>query len=550
MSRASDYLDQSEMSLKRAVTKPHMRAVHLDRLPLETFKQQRARIVNGRFDPEQAGQPTARRIFDMLDAVRLPCLDYDQMQFLDDIDTIASYTHSATSLRNGLYLLGMSDTEIDNWFSNAEERCGAVVTSDDYFVDEDNWRGCERCGDKFYLEDELESVRVSAQTNVPYQDWCSECRDRLAFECDISNTWYSDTAFQQARTVSGSTICTWIASDYDYYECPNGHYSDEPDHYNEPDDEPDSDLPDYHDGYRNWYGIIQLANQSSVPYYGLEIEVCFEYNSERSFFIEDSHDYTHYCFERDGSLCEERGMEVITRPYTLAELKADDAYLKKIIGKVKAHGAATDPSTYDDENSYGIHVTTNWGRLTDDHKKRFAQMMLDQKRLAIFVAGREDEDYAPYVPFEGEKHVAVRPRNAPGGINDGNAVEIRIFKSTLNYERILSYVEFVDAMIEWTRNPERITEGPLAASLFRIWVRMSGNYPYLSRRFAKSLTAPEAPCASPLLNPPTRRSNERVSKRASRTTPTAQASPTFQTMQVPAGVLIYCDPYMAYDLAS
>lgn len=75
-----------------------------------------------------------------------------------------------------------------------------------------------------------------------------------------------------------------------------------------------------------------------------------------------------------------------------------------------------------------------------------------------------------------------------------------MFQGTPDWATLLSYVEYVDALTEWTRNPANPTRGSIGQALFRAWVQATGRYPALSRRFTTTLSRKEVACALPSLS--------------------------------------------------
>ena len=148
-------------------------------------------------------------------------------------------------------------------------------------------------------------------------------------------------------------------------------------------------------------------------------------------------------------------------------------------------------------SGYGVHITTNAQRLTRDHRARLVDATYDMRALTEFVAGRKNDadfyNYGNKPSREGCKYTAVNERS------DGS-FEFRVFRGTADWQVLLSYVEYIDALTEWTRNPANPTRGPVGQALFRAWVHSTGRYPALSRRFTTTLTLEALACALPSLS--------------------------------------------------
>ena len=183
---------------------------------------------------------------------------------------------------------------------------------------------------------------------------------------------------------------------------------------------------------------------------------------------------------------------MISRPFTLAELWQHGNPLQKAMDAAVNFDAVT-PSP----SGYGVHVTTNAQRLSSDHRKRLVDATYDMRALTEFVAGRKNDsdhfNYGNKVSRRGCRYTAINER--PDG-----SFEFRVFQGTPDWQVLLSYVEYVDALTEWTRNPANPTQGPVGQALFRAWTQSTGRYPALSRRFTTTLAKEALACALPLLS--------------------------------------------------
>lgn len=135
---------------------------------------------------------------------------------------------------------------------------------------------------------------------------------------------------------------------------------------------------------------MDRARSAPVAYYGLEVELefqgrgdCERYYDEVGFPAED------LTAERDGSLDEDCGLEVISRPFTLVDLRDHHNPLRKALD-MACDLDACEPSP----SGYGVHVTTNAQRMAKDHRKRLIDATYDMGKLTAFVAGRKaNSDY-------------------------------------------------------------------------------------------------------------------------------------------------------------
>jgi hypothetical protein len=428
-------------------------------------------------------------------------------------------------------------------------------TSDKYLTHIDDTRVCLNCSVRH--SDGAAFVKVITtvsrngtleDSNDEYDDFCPTCAGNYSFECGLSGLRLSIYASEKARInlLDGRTVtaASRLANRYGYMTLMG---VDGWVHESDPraiDFGPPTDpIPQYHRAPRNWDMMYQVANRSQRAFYGLEIEILFETRGRVIQFYKnlakrEGNTFEHITAERDGSLDRTLGIEIISRPFALDELYKADNPLKLALEDAVALGAkgfnemTNRTDALGDPLNYGIHITTNWQRMTTDHQERFRQFIYAHKKQSVLIAGRENTRFAHLHAHQmdntEDRYRGVRPREAYRPF-DG-AVEIRIFQSTVDYPLALSYVEFLDAVAVWTLDPDHMITGPLAASLFRAWVCHSGAYPHLSARFTKPTAQEATPaCASPSQNPEVSLSTPSDSESVSATTLTEPDSPSAPT---------------------
>lgn len=246
-------------------------------------------------------------------------------------------------------------------------------------------------------------------------------------------------------------------------------------------------LRSYHDGHHDCIkGMpLRLPHESPFQYYGAEIEVEFDHNiwdeddydkeasSELAETLQELSRITDgmFVYEEDGSL--ENGVEMITRPMSYAYWTHPDTVEKLKAGMeyLKSRGAMVHQPT-----SNGLHVHTSRKfyevGTTDDGDERFKafdwffQIFQPEveavcgRKYTNFCASQKDKLNAlnvssmmPSVSGNIAKlklaGVLKKGGNVPRGdhyssVNLGGAtIETRVFKSTIDYTEILSYIELV-----------------------------------------------------------------------------------------------------------
>lgn len=446
----------------------------------------------------------------------------------------------------------LSASGFDSW--DWETVVSYITTEDDSVVQtRDGWLvnyhdgdvfDCAYCRERYY---DLASTDVvtyfTTESEFDTQDWCSRCADHYSSTCELSGLLISRRCsyFVQIEVDRvNKYAATRILALRGWVEYPGAGWL-HPEDPRAVDYGPATDpVPGYHRAPRNWDQTVTVANRSLRAFYGLEIELLFPTRGRSISFYRAvkrlDPESKHITTERDGSLDRMRGIELITRPFTLGELREDDCILKRSLDKAAKRNATGQhemeiPEDKKDATHYGIHITTNWQRLTIDHQQRFREFIYNQRKQSILIAGRESNQFAHLDRTrmnDDDRYRGVRPRSLYDPYE--SAVEIRIFESSIDYGLVMSFVEFIDAVTAWTMDPDHLVKGPLAASLFRSWVCQSGQYPHLSARFTKSTAQEATPaCASPSPNPETVPSATTDSGSVSGTTPTEPDSPSART---------------------
>ena len=468
MTLASDILRRAGDALLRASPWPARLAILEDRRRLKLLQRARPSV------------PLC--LASAINAYRPLCPRLDDEAF--DHDARALEGSELSLVMDWLDASGICDSEKDAWLAHAEARCDLHATEDNWFTSRVFFCGLHEVW--YSRRTQAHEVVVRWRNGIrDTETWCNDAVDDAAFYCDGSQAYYCSAAFDAGRTVDGDTVCETWAELHGYWSDDDGHWRND-----DPDDDDDCAIPGYHHADRVW--SLATARQACIAFYGLEIELCFDDEHERlGFYEEVGFPTADLTAERDGSLDEDEGLEIITRPFTLTELRAPRNPLAKAMDWAQDYGAA-DPSP----SGYGVHVTTNAQRLTRDHRRRLVDATYDMRALTEFVAGRKcNHDYYSYnkAGRQAEKYTAINERS------DGS-FEFRVFRGTADWQVLLSYVEYVDALTEWTRNPANPTRGPIGQALFRAWIRVTGHYPALSRRFTTTLTQEALACALPSLS--------------------------------------------------
>jgi len=270
--------------------------------------------------------------------------------------------------------------------------------------DEDQYNKCDNCGG--YIDYDL------VYSELRGEDLCEPCYES-PIEC-------SD--------------CGW-------------EYSEGDDHYCRDDDDESSSYiynysykpsPKFFGDDRVYMGFeleVEASQRRSNLSEGAEYVATFDDNSRRLYL------------KSDGSLS--YGFEIVTHPHTLDEYhKLDLSWMDKL----RTMGYRSW-----DASSCGIHVHVGLTAfVNENHQIRFTKFIYDNERQVKRISGRTSS----YASFTDKGRAISKIKNKANDCNRYSAVnvqndmtlEVRVFRGSLRKERLLSAIEFVHAVTEYTRS--------------------------------------------------------------------------------------------------
>ncbi len=337
-----------------------------------------------------------------------------------------------------------------------------IETADGERVPEDETWECEKTGETYSNKVDSITVYVSRRTT---EEWCQDAVDSYAFFCQNLDEHYSKSYFTKIE-VEGQYVCQEANEENLYYW-----ESDEEYHWEaEPEeDEDEYDIPDYHDEERPWEG----KDFGKELVFGCELEV--EATDSRVKVKEIANSFG-LIGERDGSLDDTDGIEIIGPPQFLEDYSKKESLWLKFLEKVKDEAKGWDAGL-----GYGMHVSINRKALSDFHTGKLLVFINSNQELCTKIAGRGQTDYQRYCyktikdgkKQYGDKYEAL-------AIRDNNRLECRIFRSTLKPSSFLKNIEFVAAAIEFTRFSSC---GKLDTDSFKDWLKKNtSSYKNLARK--------------------------------------------------------------------
>ena len=240
--------------------------------------------------------------------------------------------------------------------------------------------------------------------------------------------------------------------------------------------------------YHNSVGADLYPTAST--YFGVELESEYMDDSISGTLHDLMRDYIGHA-EQDGSLNE--GIEFITQPATLNAWRgAFGERIKQYMETVKNIGGSFGASTC------GAHVHVSKTAFRDaNHIARFATFITNNREWTLRLSGREYLDqWAKAFPlYRGELRRSIKYRNGDRyravNLNNPHTVEVRFFKGTNDYSEIIGEIEFISALIEYTRDltASDAVIGALLSDNFTTWLDDQESGYTLARQLITARTA-------------------------------------------------------------
>lgn len=227
-----------------------------------------------------------------------------------------------------------------------------------------------------------------------------------------------------------------------------------------------------------WGGMVAESGKASVSrqsllYFGVELECEARGNTgEEGARMFDACGELVY-FKEDGSLSYE-GVEVVTHPRTLEAWQSWDAFGRALSGVRQLGWRSWD------ERACGLHVhVSRAGFSSRSHVMRLSSFVrrADVEAGLHKFAGRRSH----YASFDTLREYRVtqsvlRQDSHYSAFNFGNdkTVEVRIFRPSLRFGRVLACIELVHALVEYLRPMSALEVKGASWQSFVKWVRSEG----------------------------------------------------------------------------
>lgn len=330
----------------------------------------------------------------------------------------------------------------------------------------ENLAVCYNCGDIIYVN----HVEYSELTR---EDYCRDCYHDMFFWCESCDQEHHRDDY------AGDGLCC-------------GCYED--------------DGGDRHVHWRHY----KLPGETTKLYYGIELEVgSFEDDGpDVRRYIRDRVDTSFFAIKDDGSIYEGDGIrggaEVVSHPATYNYLMNNKHLWNTVLG-------CTDNAIYSYKlNTCGIHIHVSRDYFTKDHLERLLRMVYLQPAFTRLISQRKGYQLNQWAKLntvwaggkrvKPTKHVLKDKANENRPNNDRyeavnltnyDTIEFRLFRGTMSKTAFWKNLEYVHALIEFTRINKKYSD--LTLKNFVKFVRdRQDDFPnmikWLRRRVAKLKT--------------------------------------------------------------
>lgn len=359
------------------------------------------------------------------------------------------------------------------------ERCSNAFSGDDYFVDDESW--CEYCYENNTFYCEPCGTSYSDRNDYYFVEGdphCDDCTSRYAWYCEDCNEYIRDgnscgcgNDGNGTPSVSGrSCSCRRVIHEY-------------------------SCKPD----------LVFHGTSSRQVYMGFELETQIQGRDLQgaSQFAD-----TELAMDKVGIIKHDAsigrdgydGFEIVTQPHTHLHYRDNSATLWNVINRLRTDYGARSWDT----KTCGLHIhVSRAGFSSGAHMHRFISFVYSNAPHMMRFAGRKS-DYARFndvytfneydQPVKSFKHKVGSPnkyhteRYSAVNTQNRDTLELRFFRGTMNTSTILSALDLVQAMVEYTRDLrlDDVKLGALDWAWFADYVRdNNGLYPDLYSRLDK-----------------------------------------------------------------
>jgi len=326
---------------------------------------------------------------------------------------------------------------------------------------ENDYIECDDCG-KAILIDYAESYDSIYYCNECFEvkfDRCYDCRETYPsgelVRSHITNEVYCRNCFEEIFIFCYGCECEVFSHDAYYNEHDGNYYCEncyseccEIDSVYHYDYRPDSFT------YYRSKNESKNNNQSKNLYYGIELEVENESNVDMADVVDNLPEFVYA--KQDGSLT--YGFEIVSNPTTYQWLKENTAQWLRILD-IRKKGFRSYNT-----NTCGIHIHLSKNYFSSLHLYKFLTVFYkpENAKFILRISQRVKSNFDRWATLcerPNDKNIYYKAKNKTGNLERYSAInlqnphtiEIRIFRGTLNPRSFWKNIEFLQAIIDFTK---------------------------------------------------------------------------------------------------
>lgn len=307
---------------------------------------------------------------------------------------------------------------------------------------------CERCGCDVDSDYDLHGVYRGSDI----EDWCEDCIDGYAATCCCCGLVRVTACGQFYATVDDDTVCLSCYRDFysTCYSCDQAVNDDDTCSddwgntycyccFNNRDDDSNEDIHDY-----DYKPIPTFYGGGGTIHYGIELELSTD-DSDNATYVTDAMGRDRVYCKRDSSI--DSGFELVTHPHTL---KAH----RELWAKFFANSVSDDCTA--DKNGMHVHIQRRYLSRLDVQKMVVFMNRAAHKPFVEFVADRPVEQWAKVCGYKDNFNYRATDRDSDRycavNVSNSATVEIRIFRGTVDKDRLFANLEFCDALVGFVQS--------------------------------------------------------------------------------------------------
>jgi len=289
--------------------------------------------------------------------------------------------------------------------------------------------------------------------------------------CDYQGSYYVNTVPMEEHPTYG-LMCSHIIEDWEpCSQCGvrHPHMMEDDDEYVCQDCDPDLYLDD--DGltsYNDHSSVLSFPREDTSDFsMGIELE-CETRDIRRDTLrrVRKIMPKEYCIYKRDGSLDDEYGVEIVTRPDSLrVHTRIWSNALTELAGHLRGwYGSCC-----------GMHVHVDRASIGEDTVARLCVLLGESKRFTSTMAGRLENEYTRIYKKTLDDYKSMGRYEAVNTSNH-DTVEVRIFRSNLSVPGFLKNIQFVHAAVNYCKS---ITGEPTIAGFIGWLMQNPTDYPEL-----------------------------------------------------------------------